>query len=68
MEITATKVTMEHLRSIPMGESMAIKLPNADACNNGKTLAYQNQYGMGCKFSASTDYKSNTLTLTKNPT
>ena len=67
MVVTAAKVTMEHLRTIPVGESMSIKLPNADACGNGKTLAYQNQYKLNCKFSAETDYKTNTLTLTKNP-
>ncbi len=60
------KVTREELRSMEMGESRTFELPNARACDNGKSVAYQMQNLLGCKFSATTDYPTNTLTITKN--
>ena len=33
------KVTRENLRSMEMGESREFELPNAQACDNGKSVA-----------------------------
>ena len=60
------KVKREDLRSMQMGETRAFDLPNAQACDNGKSVAYQMQNLLDCKFSISTDYASNRLTITKN--
>jgi len=60
------KVTREDLRGMQMGETKVFDLPNAQACDNGKSVAYQMQNLLGCKFSVSTDYTSNKLTITKN--
>lgn len=60
------KVTREDLRTMQMGETKSFLLPNAQACDNGKSVAYQMQNLLGCKFSISTDYTSNKLTITKN--
>ena len=60
------KVTRENLRSMEMGESREFELPNAQACDNGKSVAYQMQNLLGCKFSVTTDYTANKLTITKN--
>lgn len=60
------KVTREELRSMEMEESRTFELPNAQACDNGKAVAYQMQNLLGCKFSVTTDYTANKLTITKN--
>lgn len=60
------KVTREDLRNMQIGETRTFDLPNAQACDNGKSVAYQMQNLLGCKFSVSTDYTSNKLTITKN--
>lgn len=60
------KVTREYLRGMQMGETRTLDLPNARACDNGKVVAYQVQNLLGCKFSISTDYTNNRLTITKN--
>lgn len=60
------KVTREELRNMEMGESREFELPNAQACDNGKSVAYQMQNLLGCKFSVMTDYTANKLTISKN--
>ena len=60
------KVTRENLRSMQTGETRTFDLTNAQACDNGKSVAYQMQNLLGCKFSVSTDYTSNRLTITKS--
>ena len=61
------KVTREHLREMAVGETRTFTLPSAQACDNGKTTAYQVQNIEHCKFSVQTDYVNNRLTITKNP-
>ena len=61
------KVTREHLREMAVGETRTFTLPSAQACDNGKTTAYQVQNLEHCKFSVQTDYANNRLTITKNP-
>lgn len=60
------KVTREDLRSMAMGETKVFTLPSAQACDTGKTVAYQLQNILGCKFTLSTDYATNSLTITKS--
>lgn len=62
----ATKLTRDDLRSIDVGKTKTFYLPDAKACDNGKSLAYQFQNLLGCKFSVQTDYTANTLTITRN--
>lgn len=62
----ATKLTRDDLRSIDVGRTKTFYLPDAKACDNGKSLAYQFQNLLGCKFSVQTDYTTNTLTITRN--
>lgn len=66
MKVKVEKVTREELRNMGFGESREFELPNAQACDNGKSVAYQMQNLLGCKFSVTTDYPTNTLTITKN--
>ena len=61
------KVTREHLRAMAVGETRTFTLPSAQACDNGKTTAYQAQNLERCKYSVQTDYVNNRLTITKNP-
>ncbi len=49
-----------------IGETRTFDLPNAQACDNGKSVAYQLQNQLRCKFSVQTDYTSNRLTVTKS--
>ena len=62
----ATKLTRDDLRSIDVGKTKTFYLPDAKACDNGKSLAYQFQNLLGGKFSVQTDYTANTLTITRN--
>lgn len=60
------KLTRDELRGIQVGQTKTYSLPDAKACDNGKSLAYQFQNILGCKFSVQTDYAANTLTIKKN--
>ena len=66
MKVKVEKVTREELRNMEFGESLEFELPNARACDNGKSVAYQMQNLLGCKFSVTTDYPTSTLAITKN--
>lgn len=59
------KLTRDDLRSINVGETKTFTLPNARACDNGKSLAYQFQNILECKFKVATNYQSNQLTITR---
>lgn len=50
-----------------MGEELTFELPNSDAINSGKAIAYRLQHSIGCKFSAVSDYANNTLKIIKKP-
>lgn len=60
------RVTRDALRAMAIGETRSFELPNAQACDNGKSVAYQMQNLLRCRFSVSTDYVSNRLTITKS--
>lgn len=60
------KVTTEVLRKMAIGQTITFDLPDAEAINSGKTIAYRLQYSLRCKFSAVSDYANNRLTITKN--
>ena len=66
MKVKVEKVTRKELRNMEFGESREFELPSAQACDNGKSVAYQMQNLLGCKFGVTTDYPTNTLTITKN--
>lgn len=61
------RVTREILRAMRMGETRTFDLPNAQVCDNGKSTAYQMQNILQCRFTVSTDYVNNRLSITKNP-
>lgn len=61
------KVTCEALRKMAVGDTVTFELPDADAINTGKTIAYRLQHSLHCKFSAVSDYGNNKLTITKTP-
>lgn len=60
------KVTSEALREMQIGQTLTFDLPDADAINTGKAIAYRLQNSLGCKFSAVSDFANNKLTITKN--
>lgn len=55
------------LRNMRYGEVIEFKLPNADAINSGKTIAYRLQHSLLCKFETSAVYVDNLLTIAKKP-
>ena len=59
------KVTRDALRAMAVGETRTFELPDAQACDNGKSTAYQMQNILRCRFTVSTDYVNNRLTITK---
>lgn len=60
------KVTSDALRKMEIGQTLTFDLPDAEAINSGKAIAYRLQYSLKCKFSAVSDYVNNRLTITKN--
>ncbi len=60
------RVTSATLRRMKVGETQTFELPNAEAVNSGKAIAYRLQHSLGCKFSAESDYANNRLSITKN--
>lgn len=60
------KVTSDALRKMEIGQTVTFELPDADAINSGKAIAYRLQNSLRCKFSAISDYVNNRLTITKN--
>lgn len=60
------KVTSDALRKMEIGQTVTFDLPDADAINSGKAIAYRLQHSLRCKFSAISDYVNNRLTITKN--
>ncbi len=62
-----TKVTSDTLRKMEIGQTITFDLPDADAINSGKAIAYRLQNSLRCKFRALSDYANNRLTITKHP-
>ena len=60
------KVTSDALRKMKIGQSVTFELPDANAIDCGKTIAYRLQHYLHCRFTAISDYANNRLTLTKN--
>ena len=60
------KVTSEVLRKMAIGETRTFNLPDADAINSGKAIAYRLQNSLCCKFRALSDYANNRLTISKH--
>lgn len=59
------KVTSDVLRRMEMGQTVTFQLPDADAINSGKAVAYRLQHSLRCKFTVVSDYTSNRLSITK---
>lgn len=59
------KVTSEALRKMEIGQTITFDLPDADAINSGKAIAYRLQHSLRCKFRSTADYVNNRLTITK---
>lgn len=64
--IIKEKVSSKTLRGMNTGQSLTFELPDADAINSGKAIAYRLQNSLRCKFSAESDYTNNRLTITKS--
>lgn len=60
------KVTSEALRKMEIGQTLTFELPDADAINSGKAIAYRLQNSLRCKFRTMSDYANNRLTISKN--
>ncbi len=60
------KVTSEALRKMEIGQTITFDLPDADAINSGKAIAYRLQNSLRCKFRALSNYSNNQLTITKH--
>lgn len=61
-----TKVTSDALRKMEVGQTITFNLPDADAINSGKAIAYRLQNSLRCKFRALSDYANNRLAITKH--
>lgn len=66
METIRGKVTVNALKQMQPGKSVVFILDQVRDIYSAKTLAYQQQAMLGCKFSTSTDIDNKTITITKN--
>lgn len=62
----AKNLTRDDLRAMAPGETKVFTMPNTQGCYSGKSLAYQTQHLLNCKFSVSVDFSNNTLTIQRN--
>ena len=65
MPIELDKVTTTHLEDIEVGTSRTFRLPDARAINSARSLTSQWQHILRCRFSTSTNYAENTITISK---
>lgn len=61
------KVTVADLNAIPAGDERIFVLPDANAIRTAKSLAYQMQYSLKCRFVCESDFVKNQLTVRKYP-
>lgn len=59
------KVTAAVLREMEPGKSITFELPDADAVNTGKAIAYRMKHILKCRFKCVSDFETNKLTITK---
>lgn len=63
--VKTPRLTRAELRAIMPGETKVFRLEDAIACDTGKSLAYQFQHHLKCKFSIVTDYAKCKLQITR---
>lgn len=58
-------VRQADLNKIPVGGSVTFRLPTAKACYNAKAAAYVLGRKLGVRFSVTTDFSKNQITIRK---
>lgn len=66
-EKVTTRLTRPALRAMQDGETRTFALPGVKECDNAKSLAYQYQHHLACRFTVRTDYDRCEVTITKLP-
>lgn len=59
------KVTVSELESMAPGDTVTFVLNDAKEIFSGRSLAWQQQHSMGCRFSSNADFETMILTITK---
>lgn len=62
---TRENVRNADLEEIPFGGSATFRLPTAKACYNAKSAAYVLGRKLGVRFSVTTDFSKNQITISK---
>lgn len=62
---TRENVRNADLEKIPFGGSATFRLPTAKACYNAKSAAYVLGRKLGVRFSVTTDFSKNQITISK---
>lgn len=62
---TRENVRNADLEKIPFGGSVTFRLPTAKACYNAKSAAYVLGRKSGVRFSVTTDFSKNQITISK---
>ena len=68
MKYEIEKLTMTRLKELPDEQEVQMHLPTVAALNSAKSMAYQMQHVLGCKFTMHTDYANCTLSITRHDT
>ena len=62
------KLTTARLKALPPEKEVQIRLPTAAALNSAKSLTYQMQHVLNCKFTVRTDYAKGIISITRHDT
>lgn len=68
MKYEIEKLTMTRLKELPNEQEVQMHLPTVASLNSAKSMAYQMQHVLGCKFTMRTDYAHCTLSITRHDT
>lgn len=68
MNYEIDKLTMTRLKELPYDQEVQIHLPTVAALNSAKSMAYQMQHVLGCKFTVHTNYAECNILITRHDT
>jgi hypothetical protein len=66
MNYEIDKLTMTRLKELPYGQEVQIHLPTVAALNSAKSMTYQMQHVLGCKFTVRTNYAGCNISITRH--
>ena len=66
MNYEIEKLTMARLKELPYEQEVQFHLPTVAALNSAKSMTYQMQHVLGCKFTVHTNYADRRISITRH--